>query len=592
MPKTFLFNFYLESTLAFLHSRRTCRLSSSFLQPTVHVKCASIFISLLSILSLITSATAAQQQRIPPSFSSNTYTNGSSAILNTARRRILPPTTLSSTTTTIPTSITSILTTTNSDIFLNTTRREKFFSEKFRNIAYLVLIIGICSFMSIVTVVGNLVVILSVCLVRKLQTASNILIVSLAVSDVLVGLFIMPLAMVLEISNDNWILGSIMCDLWTSTDVLLCTSSILNFLIISIDRYCIINHPFKYAPMRKVKLLSLMIAAVWILSALVSLPPILGWGRPSENLPRCQVNSKLEYQIFATMLSFYIPLIAVLIIYANIYRTAQTASDNRSSIQMSQFLTHNNSSTNIGQTNATTPLAQQQLNGNSCSTPQLFLNVTNNNNTSNQNDNGSSTSAVDQRQSGRRGLGRSSKNDSDRKSTGCLSTSRCLGRRLSTPLSGRLSIFVTRRYSFFRHVHLPNQKAIRTLGVILGTFIVCWLPFMSFAIVKPLHEYITGLTGTRRQLNAPKWLDPVLLWFGYTSSMLNPLIYSKFNREFRTPFREIIYCRCMGLNEKIRRQEYLENLYGDNHLQAPQANNPHQPSGTHTRGSGGLEATV
>jgi 5-hydroxytryptamine receptor 7 len=49
--------------------------------------------------------------------------------------------------------------------------------------------------MSIITIVGNLVVILAVCLVRKLRTASNILIVSLAVSDVLVGLFIMPLAM-------------------------------------------------------------------------------------------------------------------------------------------------------------------------------------------------------------------------------------------------------------------------------------------------------------------------------------------------------------------------------------------------------------
>jgi len=87
------------------------------------------------------------------------------------------------------------------------------------------------------------------------------------------------LFLVLEISNNKWILGSIMCDIWTSTDVLLCTASILNFLVISIDRYFIINHPFKYAPMRKVKLLSFMIAGVWILSALVSLPPILGWGR-------------------------------------------------------------------------------------------------------------------------------------------------------------------------------------------------------------------------------------------------------------------------------------------------------------------------
>jgi len=64
-----------------------------------------------------------------------------------------------------------------------------------RSPAYLVLIIIICSLMSIITIVGNLVVILAVCLVRKLRTASNILIVSLAVSDVLVGLFIMPLAM-------------------------------------------------------------------------------------------------------------------------------------------------------------------------------------------------------------------------------------------------------------------------------------------------------------------------------------------------------------------------------------------------------------
>jgi 7 transmembrane receptor (rhodopsin family) len=93
-----------------------------------------------------------------------------------------------------------------------------------------------------------------------------------------------PIYLVLEITNYEWKLGWVMCDIWTSTDVLLCTSSILNFLVISIDRYCIINHPFKYAPMRKVKLLSLMIAGVWILSALVSLPPILGWGSMDEEI--------------------------------------------------------------------------------------------------------------------------------------------------------------------------------------------------------------------------------------------------------------------------------------------------------------------
>ncbi|CAF3513864.1 unnamed protein product [Rotaria sordida] len=554
---------------------------------TVTSKRASIFISLLSIISLFSSVAAVQQQRNPSS-SVITFTNSSLAIFSTPRRRVFSTTISLST---IPTTITSISITTINKFDNNTNENEKISLKDSHSIALLVLIIIICSLMSIITIVGNLVVILAVCLVRKLRTASNILIVSLAVSDILVGLFIMPLALVLEISNNNWILGSIMCDIWTSTDVLLCTSSILNFLVISIDRYCIINHPFKYAPMRKVKLLSLMIAGVWILSALVSLPPILGWGRPSENLPICQVNNKLEYQIFATMLSFYIPLIVVLIIYANIYRTAQTAMDNRSSVQMSQFLTHNNSSTNVGQTHVTLPHSQQQLNGNTCSIPQSLLNISNANN--NQNEDGSSTSGTEQRHSGRRSLRRSAKKSTENKSTSFLSPSRCLGRRISTPFNGRLSVFVTRRYSFFRHVHLPNQKAIRTLGVILGTFIVCWLPFMLFAIIKPLHEYITRLTGSPRPLNAPQWIDPVLLWFGYSSSMLNPLIYSKFNREFRTPFREIIYCRCRGLNEKIRRQEYLENLYGDHHLQPPPVHNyQHQTPGTHLRSSGSPEAAA
>jgi hypothetical protein len=225
-----------------------------------------------------------QQQRIPSS-SSIISTNGTTTIIfNHSRQRIQ---------TTIP-----LLSSTTNDELFNQTNISHPHQKDTRSTARLVVIIIICSLMCCLTIIGNLVVILTVCLVRKLQTASNILIVSLAVSDIFVGLFIMPLAMgkfinnlskyiffssfsllVLEITHNKWILGSIMCDIWTSTDVLLCTSSILNFLVISIDRYFIINHPFKYAPMRKVKLLSLMIAGVWVLSALVSLPPILGWGR-------------------------------------------------------------------------------------------------------------------------------------------------------------------------------------------------------------------------------------------------------------------------------------------------------------------------
>ena len=44
----------------------------------------------------------------------------------------------------------------------------------------------------------------------------------------------------------RWYLGAILCDLWTLSDVLLCTASILNLCAISIDRYFIILHAMKY----------------------------------------------------------------------------------------------------------------------------------------------------------------------------------------------------------------------------------------------------------------------------------------------------------------------------------------------------------
>ena len=255
------------------------------------------------------------------------------------------------------------------------------------------------------------------------------------------------------------------------------------------------------------------------------------------------------------MLSFYIPLILVLIIYANIYRTAQTVMDTRSSVQMTQNLTHHSSSINIGS------ISKQQANGNSCSSPHILLPAS----TSHSKEENSSSSAGESRTSKRH-----TSNMNRSKSSSFLSPSRCLGRRISTSFSDRLSMFASRRYTFFRHGHAPNQKAIRTLGVILGTFIICWLPFMLFAIVKPLYNRIAFGKNSQNSLNVPPWIDSVLLWFGYSSALLNPLIYSKFNRGFRLPFREMIHCRCRGLNEKVRRQEYLENLYGDNnHLQVP-----------------------
>ncbi|KAF8572454.1 hypothetical protein P879_00070 [Paragonimus westermani] len=38
----------------------------------------------------------------------------------------------------------------------------------------------------------------------------------------------------------------------------------------------------------------------------------------------------------------------------------------------------------------------------------------------------------------------------------------------------------------------------------------------------------------------------------YINSFLNPLIYAKFNREFRLPFRLILLCQCRDMNARLR----------------------------------------
>ena len=69
------------------------------------------------------------------------------------------------------------------------------------------------------------------------------------------------------------------------------------------------------------------ILCVWLLSATISIPPLFGWGKPSASLKlkeqRCAVSEDIKYQIYASFFSFYLPLTTMIIIYLNIYRTAR-----------------------------------------------------------------------------------------------------------------------------------------------------------------------------------------------------------------------------------------------------------------------------
>ncbi|XP_066522408.1 beta-1 adrenergic receptor [Hoplias malabaricus] len=75
-----------------------------------------------------------------------------------------------------------------------------------------------------------------------------------------------------------------------------------------------------------------------------------------------------------------------------------------------------------------------------------------------------------------------------------------------------------------------EQKALRTLGLIMGTFTLCWLPFFVANVVRVFQARAV-----------PERLFVLLNWLGYANSAFNPLIYCR-SPDFRRAFRALVRC--------------------------------------------------
>ncbi|XP_058064373.1 alpha-2Db adrenergic receptor [Anopheles bellator] len=184
----------------------------------------------------------------------------------------------------------------------------------------------IVTILMIVIVVGNMLVIIAIATEKTLKNIQNWFIASLAVADFFLGLVIMPFSLANELMG-YWIFGNWWCDVHSAMDVLLCTSSIMNLCLISLDRYWSITKAIEYLKSRTPARAAFMIAAVWIMSALVCIPPLLGWKaqRPEGHveLPQCQLSQDIGYVLYSALGSFYIPSCIMVFVYIRIYFAAK-----------------------------------------------------------------------------------------------------------------------------------------------------------------------------------------------------------------------------------------------------------------------------
>lgn len=183
----------------------------------------------------------------------------------------------------------------------------------------------------VTTLVGNGTVIYLVAMRHRLRTKTNFMVMSLAISDFLVGIAIIPSFLAcMYVECDN-LLSKLFYDAFLFI-------SVCNLCCITFDRFLSVTKPLRYhAKMTRRKVLWLVIVS-WIVPGIVSIVPV-AWLYTDTSQERVAVDNKIFYtiQVVVFMLT---PCVIMLVAYAVIFNIAwkQTRHIRRvlSSLSLSQ----------------------------------------------------------------------------------------------------------------------------------------------------------------------------------------------------------------------------------------------------------------
>ncbi|XP_066506539.1 trace amine-associated receptor 13c-like [Hoplias malabaricus] len=191
--------------------------------------------------------------------------------------------------------------------------------------AYMLLFI-ILSCISVCTVFLNLLVIISISHFKQLHTPTNLLILSLAVADFLVGLFVMPVK-IMELADSCWYLGEFWCYISPIINFLSITASLCSLIIIAVDRYIAVSDPLLYSTRITVCKMSVLITLSWSFSLFYNIIYLYFNGYFFQFQIRCYGECVLYVRHFWVTIDlvifFIIPCSIILVLYFIIFKVAR-----------------------------------------------------------------------------------------------------------------------------------------------------------------------------------------------------------------------------------------------------------------------------
>ncbi|XP_029372549.1 trace amine-associated receptor 13c-like [Echeneis naucrates] len=281
----------------------------------------------------------------------------------------------------------------------------------------------------LVTTLGNCIVIVSISHFKQLQNPTNVLVLSLALADLLVGVIVMPFSAVRTVRG-CWFYSDDFCLLHSSFDMFLTSVSIFHLVCIAVDRQQAICDPLHYSRKITMSVAWIMVCVSWALAAVYSYGLLYSKANVAgleeymasiNCLGSCNLLFNSLCGILDSVVCFFFPCAVMVCLYTKIFIVAKEHV-------------------------------------------------------------------------------------------------RKIGGTVITSDGGRAGL-----------VRQSEHKAAKTLAVVLGAFILCWLPFFTNSIFDAYTGFIT-----------PVAIFEAFVWLGYFNSTLNPVIYAFFYPWFKNCFYLIV----------------------------------------------------
>ncbi|XP_078142276.1 trace amine-associated receptor 13c-like [Centroberyx gerrardi] len=179
------------------------------------------------------------------------------------------------------------------------------------------------SLISLLTAALNLLVIISISHYRQLHTPTNLLLLSLAVSDFLAGL-LMPTEMLY--TEACWFLGDLMCALSFFVVFTIISASVGNMVLISVDRYVAICDPLCYPTKITQGRVKICVCLCWVCSAffgsLILNDHLREPGRYNSCVGECVVVINNIAGAVDLVFTFIGPITVIIVLYMRVFVVA------------------------------------------------------------------------------------------------------------------------------------------------------------------------------------------------------------------------------------------------------------------------------